>query len=1646
MEIHVKNDAELRAAILDSVELNTHIDIFFERNIGLVGETLTIPSGANVTLTSDSILTNSMGVDFFSLYGAAGLSTIVVNDSGVLTLDGIIVTHVAGATGRGVTVNSGGILYLYSGKISDNLYTGGSGGGVWINDLGRFMMSGGTISNNTARFTAISSGGGVYATGDSSSFVLTGGVISGNSASTGGGVFIDAGSFVMSDGTISNNIARNDLWSGTGRGGGVWISGSGRFVMSDGAISNNIATVSDGGGVIIASSSFVMSNGTISNNIAGNTGGGVCLFGSSSFPSHFAMSDGAISNNTALNGGGVHTGDFSSFVLSGGVISDNSASSPNTAGNGGGVFIYGTNSRFVMADGAISNNVAYSSRSGYGNGGGAYVYGVGSSFIMFGGKISDNTASNNGGGVWITDNNTNFDKFMIPAYAFEIIFSGNRASAACNIAPIHHPEYNAYIQREAVWTEPFTQGYNNYDISYISTGETQLTYSVSVIDSNAQITGAGTYVAGFNVCIDAGIAPEGEEFKTWETNSDNVFFANPLSKVTTFYMPNNDVTIKAIFEPKVTSDVEYVVHYYLQGTTTSVIPTRIVIGHAIGADVTESAISVPDYTALAPTKVTTTLNATNNEIIFYYTPNTNTQYTVHYYLAGTNYSVVADKIVTGQVMNTTVTENAVHVAGYTADAASKTLILVATDNEITFYYRANSDIEYTEYTEYTVHYYLIGTTTALVSDKIVTGQNMSTTITENAVAIAGYTVDFASKSLLLGASGNEIIFYYTQPHVGYVVHYYLVGTSTSVAPDKIIPIYSMGTFVTERAVVVAGYTVDAETKSLLLGASGNEIVFYYFPVPDIYYTVHYYVAGTTVLLAPDKVVTGQAMGSTVTENAVPVAGYTVDVPTQSLTLGASGNEIIFYYFPVPDIYYTVHYYVAGTTVLLAPDKVVTGQAMGSTVTETAITIAGYTVLVPDSLTATLYVTDNVFTFYYEVIGNGTGVYVVHYYLEGTTIPLVADKYVFGQTIASVVTENALSIAGYSVDFASKSLLLDASSNEIVFYYACYPIEYVVHYYLEGTTIPLAPSKTVTDQTMNTTVIENALTIPGYTVFSTYESLTLAVTGNVITFYYIPMADVSYVVHYYLLDTTTSVIADKIVTGQSLGSIVTEHAITVPSHVIWNTISLTAALNATDNVFTFYYEDSPGVVACTVHYYLFGTTFSLVADKFITGYYTGSIITENAVTIEGYTVDAASKTLILTATSNGVVFYYTPVDNIVHVQSEVELVQTVNAAVAGTPLVIALDNDITLTKTLTILGGKQITLTSNKNANKFYKLIGTNNEITITVENGALTLDGIIITHAAGAEGRGVSIYSTGTLIMLSGAISDNTVSWAGGGVYNNGGIFQMLGGAIVNNTAGEYGGGVYNNDGSTFTMSGGTILGNTAKNGGGIFNRASVTLFGDAEISYNVAGYGGGGISSASMGTLTMMDNSAILGNSAFIGGGIFVSGDFEMLGGTIANNIATEYGGGVYVNDGSIFAMLDGKIVGNTAKNGGGIYNRAVTTIAGNSEISYNVAGYGGGGISSASMGTLTMTDNSLVRNNTAVVGGGAFVSGIFEWHNGLVYGNNAGTGADMYVLPNTGRILYPVTVNGNYATITDAVNYAAGITVIVNADITPDEYQLKN
>lgn len=205
---------------------------------------------------------------------------------------------------------------------------------------------------------------------------------------------------------------------------------------------------------------------------------------------------------------------------------------------------------------------------------------------------------------------------------------------------------------------------------------------------------------------------------------------------------------------------------------------------------------------------------------------------------------------------------------------------------------------------YTVKYLEEGTNKELHAAKTGTG-TFNTTVQVTAEAISGYTlVGSSPRDLKLeNVSSNELIFYYTkdQVKVSYTVHYYLDGTTTKVAADKVVNNVNAGTEVTEDAISVTGYTAAAPTQQKLnLSATGtNEIIFYYTKNvgTQVAYTIRYLKEGTGEALLPAYSGTG-VVGNSLTVTAPAIDGYTALAPTSyTITLNAEAakNIITFYY-------------------------------------------------------------------------------------------------------------------------------------------------------------------------------------------------------------------------------------------------------------------------------------------------------------------------------------------------------------------------------------------------------------------------------------------------------------------------------------------------------------------------------------------------------------------------------------------------------------------------------------------------------------------------------------------------------------------------------------------------------------------------------
>ncbi|PNY80653.1 beta strand repeat-containing protein [Deinococcus koreensis] len=217
-----------------------------------------------------------------------------------------------------------------------------------------------------------------------------------------------------------------------------------------------------------------------------------------------------------------------------------------------------------------------------------------------------------------------------------------------------------------------------------------------------------------------------------------------------------------------------------------------------------------------------------------------------------------------------------------------------------------------------------------------------------------------------------------------------------------------------------------------------------------------------------------------------------------------------------------------------------------------------------------------------------------------------------------------------------------------------------------------------------------------------------------------------------------------------------------------------------------------------------------------------------------------------------------------------------------------------------------------------------------------------------AEHSGGILVDRTTFTMTGGIVQGNTAVNSGGGLAFGGGTSSAIQGGVIsgNRLTGtvDGGGGVRVFSSSALTLAGGEIRDNTAvKTGGGITVGGSVTMTG-GRITGNRAtnrtsgadtGGGGGGVRLYAGASMTA-SGGTISGNSAWYGGGIETNGAFQasptstfvLSGATLSGNRAEGLDGGGVWNDGSL-TIQSGSVTGNSARNGGGVFNTRVGAYA---------------------------------------------------------------------------------------------------------------------
>lgn len=436
------------------------------------------------------------------------------------------------------------------------------------------------------------------------------------------------------------------------------------------------------------------------------------------------------------------------------------------------------------------------------------------------------------------------------------------------------------------------------------------------------------------------------------------------------------------------------VFYYLEGTTNSLSDERTITGK-YGTGYSTSAATVTGYTLVAtPDNASGTFSTSNNDVIYSYTAAAESV-TIHYVDVDGN-TISADTTKPGTFGSNYTTE-AETITGYTLKTTPTNAngnYTVATP-DVTYVYTANTETV-------TVHY--VDETGKTISDDTTQQGSFGTGYTTEPLSLTGYTLT-ATPVNAEGTYSEDtpaVTYVYKADSESATVHYYLEGTSTSLADDTTIS-GSFGDSYTTQPADIQGYTVSEmpANSNGTYTTETPEITYYYTPDTESV-TAVYYIKGTTTPITTSQTQNGD-FGSTYNTSAANVAGYTWDGTTPENATGIYGttnDPVVYYYYAQ----YSLSLVDATNRNVL---KTVTVDGTpGQTLTDTDLPVVeGYTaepVTLPDtpSDVTVAYTPD-------------TESVTVHYYQEGTTTPVATDVTLSGN-YGSSYNSVAADVSGYTL--------------------------------------------------------------------------------------------------------------------------------------------------------------------------------------------------------------------------------------------------------------------------------------------------------------------------------------------------------------------------------------------------------------------------------------------------------------------------------------------------------------------------------------------------------------------------------------------------------------------------------------------------------
>lgn len=226
----------------------------------------------------------------------------------------------------------------------------------------------------------------------------------------------------------------------------------------------------------------------------------------------------------------------------------------------------------------------------------------------------------------------------------------------------------------------------------------------------------------------------------------------------------------------------------------------------------------------------------------------------------------------------------------------------------------------------------------------------------------GGTAYAAGATARLTADGNDLYAQWKAGTYSYTVEYYIDGVKQDSLTETAQAAYN-AVISTYPDKCPANYRLDqTENLPLTIDVSGNVIKVYY--VKNVFtLTIQYRYAEGGVAV-PDHVENDLVQGTAYNVTSPAIPGYTVDKETVSGSMPAQDVTETVTYTKRSDLSYTVNYYWNGTDTKVKESKTVDGKTFQESVTESPVTIEGYTPVSNDTATITIGVENNVINFYY----------------------------------------------------------------------------------------------------------------------------------------------------------------------------------------------------------------------------------------------------------------------------------------------------------------------------------------------------------------------------------------------------------------------------------------------------------------------------------------------------------------------------------------------------------------------------------------------------------------------------------------------------------------------------------------------------------